>query len=111
MASKLPIKSVWSGGVFLTVAEVIPEPEPEPVWTCPQCGLDFATRAALAAHAATAHPPVEPPDIIVEPDVEVIVPLPAETPITPAWIYVIIGVGAVLVIALIVLIVRTRRVA
>ncbi|MCK4323734.1 MAG: hypothetical protein KAW89_04340, partial [Armatimonadetes bacterium] len=45
-------ESAWSAGVFYTVAEVIPEPEPEPVWTCPVCGLDFATRDALAAHAA-----------------------------------------------------------
>jgi len=52
---------------------------------------------------------VGPPEITVEPIVEVITP--AATPITPAWIYVIIGVGGVLVIALIVLIVRTRRVA
>ena len=49
------------------------------------------------------------PTPIIEPIVEVITP-PA-TPITPAWIYVIIGVGALLVIALLVLIVRTRRVA
>ena len=34
---------------------------------------------------------------------------PAEENITPAWIYVIIGIGAVLVIVVIVLIVRTRR--
>ncbi len=72
----------------------------------------------------TMDEPVEPTDIILEPadiileqpDIvieipNIIVPLPAETPITPSWIYVIIGVGAVLVIALIVLIVRTRRVA
>jgi hypothetical protein len=51
----------------------------------------------------------QPPDIIVEPIVEVTTP--ATTQITPSWIYVIIGIGAVLVIALIVLIVRTRRVA
>ncbi len=52
----------------------------------------------------------EPPVIVIE-QPDIIVPLPAETPITPAWIYVIIAVGAVLVIALLVLIVRTRRVA
>jgi len=103
----------WGGGVFSTVAEVIPEPEPEPeapIWTCPQCGLTFDTRAALAAHVASAHPPEEPPVITIE-QPDIVVPLPAETPITPAWIYAIIGVGAVLVIAVIVLIVRTRRVA
>jgi len=79
-------ESAWVSGVFVTMAEVIEEPEPEVVWTCPQCGLTFDTREALEAHVASAHPPEEPPEIIIEaPDV--IVPLPAETPITPAWIY------------------------
>jgi len=76
-------ESNWTPGVFIT----IDEPE-EPI------------------------PPVviEPsPTPVIKPIVEVITP-PA-TPITPSWIYVIIGVGAVLVIALLVLIVRTRRVA
>ena len=98
------LESEWVSGIFTTIAEP-EEPEPE-VWMCSE-GLTFDTRAALETHLATAaaHQPVEPPDIIV--------PLPdvVETPITPAWIYVIIGVGAVLVIALLVLIVRTRRVA
>jgi hypothetical protein len=66
----------------------------------------------------TEDEPVEPeppiviedtPAPIIQPVVEVVTP--PETPITPAWIYAIIGVGAVLVIAVIVLIVRTRRVA
>ena len=105
------VESGWSGGVFMTVAEVIPEPEVPPVWMCSE-GLTFDSREALEVHLATAeaHKPVEPPEIVIEaPDV--IVPIPAETPITPAWIYAIITVGAVLVIAVIVLIVRTRRVA
>jgi len=103
-------ESAWSPAVFMTMAEVIPEPEPEVVWTCPQCGLTFDTREALDAHFGTAHPVEEPPEIIIE-SPDIVVPLPAETPITPGWIYAIIGVGAVLVIAVIVLIVRTRRVA
>jgi len=80
----------------------------------------------VSAVFITKEEPVEPlPPIVIEPtppapapiititQPDIIVPLPAivETPITPAWIYVIIGVGAVLVIALLVLIVRTRRVA
>ncbi len=104
------------------IVVVVEEPEPEPeVWMCSE-GLTFDSREALETHLATAaaHQPVEPaelPDIVLEPaDIileapDIIVPLPAVTPITPAWIYVIIGVGAVLVIALLVLIVRTRRVA
>ena len=52
---------------------------------------------------------VEQPDITVEaPDVTVEAP-PADTGITPGYIWAIIGVGAVLVIVVIVLIVRTRR--
>ncbi|MBA7689743.1 hypothetical protein ES703_98254 [subsurface metagenome] len=86
-------ESDWASGVFITMGEPV-EPTPPVVIE-----------------------PYEPPEITIEqPDIivqspDVIVPLPAETSITPAWIYVIIGVGAVLVIALLVLIVRTRRVA
>jgi len=77
-------ESPWASGVFITKAE--------PVEPTPPIVVEEA-----------------PPVVIEQPDI--IVTLPAETPITPAWIYVIIGVGAVLVIALLVLIVRTRRVA
>jgi hypothetical protein len=53
--------------------------------------------------------PPELPDIIVEPEVIVEIPAPVEA--IPAYLlWVIIGIGGVLVIALIVLIVRTRRV-
>ncbi|MBA7502659.1 hypothetical protein ES706_01252 [subsurface metagenome] len=63
---------------------------PAAVFACPQCGLTFPTEAALKAHIAEVHPPVEP--------------------VTPAWVWVVIGLGAVLVITIIVLIFRTRRV-
>ena len=78
-------ESAWSTGVFITMAE--PEEDLPPV----------------------VIEETEPPIIIIEPIVEVVTP--AATEITPAWIYIIIGVGGVLVIALLVLIVRTRRVA
>jgi hypothetical protein len=61
-------------------------------------------------------PPAPPtPEIVVEPKVDVVIPPTppvqvTEEVITPGWIYAIIVVGAVLVIAVIVLIVRTRRV-
>jgi len=90
------LESDWVSAVFITKAE------PEEV--IPPVVIEEA--------------PVLPDITITQPDIivqspDVIVPLPAvvETPITPSWIYVIIGVGAVLVIALLVLIVRTRRVA
>jgi len=73
----------WATGVFVTMAE--PEEEQPPVVVEEQA------------------------PVIIEPIVEVITP--AATPVTPGWIYAIIAVGAVLVIALLVLIVRTRRVA
>lgn len=68
---------------------------------------------------ATVTPPVviedrPPEEITVEvPDVIVNVPptveVPAAQTITPVWIYLIIVIGAILVIAVIILIVRTRR--
>ena len=65
--------------------------EAEVVYTCAQCGLQFSSQALLESHIAQAHAPV--------------------VPTTPAYIWLIIGVGAVLVIAMIILIVRTRRVS
>jgi hypothetical protein len=65
-------------------------------------------------------PPAQPAPQITLPELKVEVPAPTEVvipaappapaPITPGWIYAIIAIGAVLVIAVIVLIVRTRRV-
>jgi len=71
----------WSTGAFRIMAE--PEPEPEP------------TPPVIITPPAESTPPV-------------ILPA-APAPITPGWIYAIIGIGAVLVIAVIVLIVTTRR--
>ena len=79
-------QSVWASGVIITMD--VPEEATPPV--------------VIEQQPAAPAP-------IIKPIVEVVTP--AATPITPAWIYAIIGVGAVLVIAVIVLIVRTRRVA
>jgi len=98
------IESIWVDDVFTTMEE-----PPAEVWMSDD-GLTFDTREELEDYLAERAAAEEPADIIIE-QPDIVVPLPAETPITPAWIYVIIGVGAVLVIALIVLIVRTRRVA
>ncbi len=86
-------QSAWASGVFITMDEPV---EPTPPIVIEE------TPAPIIVIEETPAP-------IIQPIVEVITP-PA-TPITPAWIYVIIAVGAVLVIALLVLIVRTRRVA
>jgi len=80
------MESGWVSSVFITMAE--PEEAIPPV--------------VIEEQPAAPAP-------IIKPIVEVVTP-PAEQ-ITPLWIYIVIGVGAVLVIAVIVLIVRTRRVA
>jgi photosystem II stability/assembly factor-like uncharacterized protein len=74
----------WTDGVFTTMAMPV-EPEPPVVIE-----------------------PYEPPTIVVEP--EVIVPETTQV-IPPYLLWTIIGIGAVLVIALVILIIRTRRVA
>jgi len=84
----------WVSGVFTTMAEPAPVAKP---YTCPQDGLTFATEAELAEHWAKFHGAPAPP-----------APAP---PAVPDWALVtIIIIGAVLFIAVIVLIVRTRRV-
>jgi hypothetical protein len=108
---------------FHTVAEEEPpitiEPPPTPT-------IDITVD--LPQPTVTVVPPdvnvtVEPPDVIVDipPVVTVtqteagpvthIIPLPdEEEPPTPIYIWVIVGIGAVLTISVIVLIIRTRRV-
>lgn len=57
------------------------------VYTCPICGDTFTTAGALDSHIAAIHPAA-----------------------TPAYIWAIIAIGAVLMIAVIMLIMKTRRV-
>ncbi|MFC1860344.1 nitrous oxide reductase family maturation protein NosD [Chloroflexota bacterium] len=80
-------ESDWTTSVFITM--------PEPEEAMPPVVIEEAPPAAPAP--------------IIKPIVEVITP--AAEMITPVWIYVVIGVGAIMIIAVIVLIVRTRRVA
>ena len=102
--------SVWVTSVFTTVAE--PEPpvtiEPPPTPTI-----------ILPTPTVTVIPPdidvtVEPPDITVDIPtptttiVEPVIEMPEE--VTPAYIWVIVAIGALLVILVITLIIRTRRV-
>ena len=85
----------WVSGVFTTTAESGPVVKP---YSCPSCGLSFNTEEELAEHWANFHA-VAPPAPVT--------PAPA----VPDWALVtIIIIGAVLFIAVIVLIVRTRRV-
>ncbi len=124
-ATSTTTNSAWALSSFTTVA---PPAEPEPqVWTCPLDGLTFDTEEALAAHYAEAHAPAPvrytcPVDGLVfdtqqeladhynqfHRSAELVEP----TPVIPAYLlWMIIGIGAVLIISLIVLIIRTRRVA
>jgi hypothetical protein len=73
----------WSTGTFTTLTAG--------VFTCPLDGLTFATQAELQAHNAVAHAPVIPQ--------------------TPAYIWAVIIIGAILVIVVISLIFTTRRVS
>jgi hypothetical protein len=92
-AKPLPQESgEWVSGVFTTISE--PAAPPAEKYVCPQCGLVFETQQELADHWAKYHPPA-----------------PAPAPAIPTYmLWTIVIIGAVLFIALIVLIVRTRRV-
>lgn len=86
-AVKNGVVGAWTYCLFST--EEAPPEAPPQVWVCPQCGLTFTSEAALQAHIDEAHAPAA----------------------TPAYIWIIIGIGAALVIAVLILIVTTRRAA
>ncbi len=79
------ITSEWTTCIFTTMEE------PVEVWISPYTGEKFYSEAELLAHIDAWEA--------------------AHAPKTPLYIWVIIAIGALLVIAVIVLIVRTRRVA
>jgi nitrous oxidase accessory protein NosD len=131
-----PLPDELTGTAFAVTSGEAEEDE----WSCPQCGLVFDTMEELEAHWAAIHAPAAeaaPAEITVEaapapqvtveappapqvtveappaPQVTVeAAPAAAAAPAIPTYLlWIIIGIGAVLVVALIVLIVRTRRVA
>jgi hypothetical protein len=75
--------------------------------------VGFLTEKEEAAPTAQPTYTINVPTSTVTPTFTVTVPTSTQAPttITPTWIYAIIVVGAVLVIAVIVLIVRTRRIS
>jgi hypothetical protein len=75
-----PTQGPRSIGTFTTIGEGVEK------YTCQYCGLTFDTRAELDAHIKAAHAPT-----------------------TPLYIWIVIAVGAILVIAVIWLIFSTRR--
>ena len=86
----------WEIGLFTTMAEAVPEEPPI-----------IVEQVTPTAPVITVEPVIQIP---AEKVTKVTIPSPVK-PIDPALLWVIVGIGAVLVIALIVLIVRTRRVA
>jgi hypothetical protein len=67
-------------------------------WTLPPVQGIFTTAAKTIEPELTAQP-TPPPPVVIEEVVDE----------TPAWLWVLIAIGAVLAIAVIVLIMRTRR--
>jgi len=104
-----PIYSPWSAIRMFTIG-ALPEIQPPvqivipPAPPAPQLVLP-PTPAPVQAPDIIFQTPPAPPDIVIPPAPA------APAPITPAFIWAIVVIGAVLVIAVIVLIVRTRRVA
>jgi hypothetical protein len=115
-------KSTWCFSNFHTRVEAIPpvtiEPPPTPTIILPPPEVTVVPPDV----DITLPPPevtVVPPDITVDvPPVVTVTQQPVPTltlperedPGTPVYIWVIVGIGAVLTIAVIVLIIRTRRV-
>jgi len=87
--------SPWAESVFTVMTEPVPAPPP-----------------VVVEQAAPAAPAPAPEITLTSPEVKVTIPEQAAptSAVTPAIIWAIIIIGAILVIAVIVLIVRTRRV-
>jgi multisubunit Na+/H+ antiporter MnhC subunit len=121
------VNSAWTIGNFRTeAAPVVVEPEPER-YTCPQDGLVFDTQQELIDHYNQYYAPKVrytcPQDGTVwETQAELVehyntyyreLDVPPADPVEvlpPALLWTIIGIGAALVIAVLVLVIRTRRV-
>jgi len=101
-----PVKSPWSATRMMTVG-TLPEVGGPPV-------VIEQPPAPVIAVPPTPEITITAPEITIpapEPVPSIVIPAPpaAPAPITPAYIWAIIIIGAILVIAVIVLIVRTRR--
>jgi len=106
VSSTGPVKSGWSEVRSFTIAELT---------VTPPVILEPAPPAPVISVPPAPSITIEPPEIVLPPQPApppeiVIPPAPAApAPITPAFIWAIVIIGAILVIAVIVLIVRTRR--
>jgi hypothetical protein len=104
--------SAWVLGNFTTIPAVVPPVTVTnpPAITLTQAAANPVPTIILSQQPAvtvTVGSPVTP--VITFPGLTV-TQLPAETPPTPAYIWIIVGVGALLTLAVIILIIRTRRV-
>jgi hypothetical protein len=67
------------------------------------------TTSAIGVFNTGSKPVTPTPPVVVETTPAPVLEIPPAEQITPTWIYAIIGIGAALVIVVIVLIVRARR--
>jgi len=67
------------------------------------------TASVIGVFSTMAEPVTPPPPVIVEPTPAPVLEIPPAEQITPTWIYAVIGIGAALVVVVIVLIVKARR--
>ena len=105
--------SEWCVSNFHTMLEPIPpvtvEPPPTPTINLPQPTVTVDVPPITLPDITVVPPPitVELPDV-TETTVQPVIELPEEE--TPVYIWAIVAIGAVLTIAVIILIIRTRRV-
>jgi len=100
-----PVKSPWSETRTFTVGELPEAQAPVIIEQPPAPVIQVPPQAPIT---------IQPPEIVLpapQAVPEIVIPAPpaAPAPITPAYIWAIIIIGAILVIAVVVLIVRTRR--
>jgi hypothetical protein len=101
-----PVKSAWSEVRSFNIGELPEQLEPVIIQQPPAPVISVPPAPAIT---------IEPPEIVLPPSPapppDIVIPSPpaAPAPITPAFIWAIVIIGAILVIALVVLIIRTRR--
>jgi len=101
-----PVKSAWSEVRSFEIGELPEQLEPVIIQQPPAPVISVPPAPAIT---------IEPPEIVLPPapapPPDIVIPSPpaAPAPITPAFIWAIVIIGAILVIALVVLIIRTRR--
>jgi len=72
-------------------------------------GSVLMTTSSIGVFSTIAEAVAPTPPVVVNETPAPVIEIPAAQNITPTWIYAVIGIGAALVVVVIVLIVRTRR--